>query len=214
MADTLEAVVDPMEVWSAALADATAKRAAEAALPADAGRESDPIAEAAVTAEDHLIENVDAPTPGAVATKLILAMRRSAGSAGLYDDHVLTILYDLAELDLQFARAWLGEWKKLGGSVTRNGENSVWIGHPEYHCSPVMAEDEARMDAGGIPEGQRDFQRNWLRGFYSGKTRALNDMLDAMPGAIAALKSMVREDPTIGQPAHLLGDEGRAEVAE
>ncbi len=147
---------------------------------------------------DALLET-PAPDHAAVILKIEMAHERYDGSS-IPDEDVAHIVGDVRRLGEAFARSWLAQWTGLSGSVTRDprDENKVWIGQPEYHCSPAKVEDDARMTAGGLPEDQRDWQAGWLGAFYSGKMRALYEMLDAVPGGLVAVKALINADPSLG----------------
>jgi hypothetical protein len=115
-------------------------------------------------------------------------------------DYFDRLLSDSGTLGLQFGHVWLDRWTAKGAYVVMTGDTAN-IGWPVYDLSPVHAEDEARMAAGGLPEEHRQDQRSWYRWFYDGKIRELYDVLREVPGGVDAVKAIVGESPRLGLPA-------------
>lgn len=148
---------------------------------------------------------IEAPTSFALALKL-QALAECPWEHGNYIDRLTA---DASTLSLQFAHMWLERWKSHGGSVTINPNepDKAWIGHPSYAFSPTAAEDAARSEQAGLTKEQAAQNRSWYQAFYDGKARELYEVLEAMPGGIAAVKAIVLADPTKGLPPRLAEQE-------
>lgn len=148
---------------------------------------------------------IEAPTSFALALKL----QALAGCPWEHGSYIDRLTADASILSLQFAHMWLERWKSHGGSVTINPDepNKAWIGHPAYAFSPTAAEDAARSEKAGLTEEQAAQNRSWYQPFYDGKARELYDVLEDMPGGIAAVKAIVSADPSQGLPPQLTKQE-------
>jgi hypothetical protein len=115
-------------------------------------------------------------------------------------DYQARLTADAALLSMQFAKAWLQRWTGHGGHVIIDSlnDNKLAIFKPAYSLSTDAATDAAVTDQIEVPESVRDARRQWLAPFYDGKMRELEEIMDAVPGAIAAVKAIVAENPAAG----------------
>lgn len=148
---------------------------------------------------------IEAPTSFA----LFLKLEAFANCPWDHGNFIDRLTADAGNISLQFAKMWLERWKSHGGSVTidPSDPDKAWIGHPTYAFSPAAAEDKARSEKAGLTAEQAAQNRSWYQPFYDGKARELYDVLEDMPGGIAAVKSIVLADPSKGLPPQLTQQE-------
>ncbi len=140
--------------WGEAHANYLRLRANSDALPNSAPN-LDEAVDAYLDAMDYLINEVPAPTAGAVAIKFDLALERSADFEAMFAKHVVSIRQDLWRLDEQanaVAQAWSKLWSALHCRVGEDGDGDVRLWIPE---GSIVAEGRY-----GLPD---DDCTIWLR---------------------------------------------------
>lgn len=197
------------DIWAIALSDYQAKRAFSEAMPMGADGEDEAV-DVFCAAMDHLIERVPAENFDQIRTKIQLALERADGFAGIFPVFVERIVKDLERLGnplAAFAFVWLQKWTALGGSFFPGGEEigSALCGCPPYDSSPVAADFELLSRAQGwtnLLDADRqavvERQRARDEAMYNGGTRQLADLLEAVPGGVAAVRALVAMMPQLG----------------
>lgn len=147
--------------------------------------------------------NMPAPSVFALSLKLMIMADNPIDPdmwlSGTERDRVIA---DAGILSLQFAEIWLQRWRAHGGTAAASlaDPTSLSIFRPEFSLSPDAAALEERQKAAGLSQSLSAEARSWHAAFFDGQMRELSDMLDAVPGALEALKAMLEVNPSRGMP--------------